>query len=209
MTRFIQRPLGGMVSALAFLALGLFVFIAKGMAAGDWTDLDHALIRASRGVATPILDVMMEILTRAGEVAALSAVVLISAGWAWWLRAVRGALAVLAAGLLTALLTTQLQALFARERPRFPTKVARIQNYGFPSGHAVAGVAVYGTLALVVARRKPRWRGGLAVAAPVLAFLIGFSRIYLGFHWPSDVVAGWALGAAVFFVSWAILGPPP
>jgi undecaprenyl-diphosphatase len=84
-------------------------------------------------------------------------------------------------------------------RPRPPVALAEVHpdQYAFPSGHAITAVVAYGTIAYLACRALPRWRSRVAVwtgAAAIMA-LVGMSRVYLGAHWPSDVVGGWALGA--------------
>jgi undecaprenyl-diphosphatase len=84
----------------------------------------------------------------------------------------------------------------------------------FPSGHALLSALVYLTLAALVARQLQRRRLRLHVicVAVVLTLLVGISRVYLGVHWPSDVLAGWAIGAAWALAWWGIaqaLRPPP
>jgi len=75
--------------------------------------------------------------------------------------------------------------------------VATLHSYSFPSGHAMAAVAIYGMTAVVVVRLCPRLARPAAVGIPVLALLIGVSRVYLGVHWPTDVLAGFAAGAFI------------
>ncbi|HZB35916.1 MAG TPA: phosphatase PAP2 family protein [Gaiellaceae bacterium] len=95
-------------------------------------------------------------------------------------------------------LTIGLKLGFARERPFFPDPLATEQTYSFPSGHASMSLAVYGTLGFIAARHLPRVRARIAVlaAAASLVLLIGFSRLYLGVHFLTDVVAGFSLGLA-------------
>jgi membrane protein DedA with SNARE-associated domain/membrane-associated phospholipid phosphatase len=83
------------------------------------------------------------------------------------------------------------------ERVRPETPYAGVDPYSFPSGHAALAIVVYGFLAFLVAHGKPGWQK-LAVAMPVagIAVLIGLSRLYLGAHWFSDVVASTGLGLA-------------
>lgn len=85
----------------------------------------------------------------------------------------------------------------------------KVTNASFPSGHAMISSAVYLTLALVLAEgiEADGWRcraGRVAVVAffSGLAVLIGMSRVYLGVHWPSDVLAGWCFGTAWALVVW-------
>jgi undecaprenyl-diphosphatase len=84
-----------------------------------------------------------------------------------------------------------------RPRPSVGPLVATASGYSFPSGHATQSMAVYVTLALVLsARRDTRTRAAAVAAAVIITLLVGVSRVYLGVHWTTDVIAGWALGAA-------------
>ncbi len=110
----------------------------------------------------------------------------------------------LATGLLLAavggggLLDWILKQIFMRPRPDFPNAFYHESGYSFPSGHAMISVLFYGCLAYILARLigKWKWRVALAMAGLALALLIGFSRLYLGVHYLTDVLAGWAAGAA-------------
>jgi undecaprenyl-diphosphatase len=87
---------------------------------------------------------------------------------------------------------------FRRERPFFEDPLATASSFSFPSGHALVSLAVYGSIALVIARHTSDRRIATAVVALALVWIlaIGFSRLYLGVHFLSDVVAGYAAGAA-------------
>ena len=100
---------------------------------------------------------------------------------------------------------------FARARPPLESMlIAQPYGYSFPSGHALAGVELYGVLAFLIFRELRRaWQKAVVVVVAVcLAMLIGVSRVYLGAHWPSDVFASWLLGGAWLallcgaYVSW-------
>jgi undecaprenyl-diphosphatase len=87
-----------------------------------------------------------------------------------------------------------------RPRPDFVhSPLARPQSYSFPSGHALESTALYVTIALVAARgwTRQRMRRWLAIGSLVLVFLIGSSRVYLGVHYATDVIGGWAAGLAI------------
>ena len=89
-----------------------------------------------------------------------------------------------------------LKDLIARPRPPIALAVYQPPLYSFPSGHATMAVAFYGFAAYFLARRqKPFIRYGLYLSAIVLALYVGFSRVYLGVHYPSDVLGGYVLGA--------------
>ncbi|MDP9330641.1 MAG: phosphatase PAP2 family protein [Actinomycetota bacterium] len=84
-----------------------------------------------------------------------------------------------------------------RERPPVPLQLIAVSGRSFPSGHATAAIAVWGAVAVVLSSRpKPRLKAVVWIAAGLIATLVGFSRLYLGVHWWTDVVGGMALGGA-------------
>jgi FMN phosphatase YigB (HAD superfamily)/membrane-associated phospholipid phosphatase len=93
------------------------------------------------------------------------------------------------------LLNLALKHLFARARPPAESAVLSVSGYAFPSGHAMSSAAF--ALALVVIAWPTRWRWPAAGIAATFALLMGLSRIYLGVHWLTDVLAGWIGGVAV------------
>ncbi len=109
---------------------------------------------------------------------------------------------VLLAVLCGVVFSSMLKLGFARPRPDLvPHSVAVFTN-SFPSGHAMMSAVVYLTLGFLVARTQhsAALKAYLLTLALFLTLLVGLSRIYLGVHWPSDVLAGWAVGAC-----WALL----
>ena len=98
-------------------------------------------------------------------------------------------------GLSTLVLQGGLKVAIGRERPELWAGPLQLDTFSMPSGHAVAAATLYLLIARGVSRLWParsRWCYGAAVG---LALYVGFGRIYLGVHWPSDVLVGWALGA--------------
>jgi undecaprenyl-diphosphatase len=100
----------------------------------------------------------------------------------------------------SAVLTTVLKSVFQRARPELFDSGYHASFYSFPSGHATVAVGLYGMLTLVLAYRlRGRARWAVAVSGILVVLLIGFSRLYLGVHYPSDVVAGY-LAALLWLV---------
>ena len=96
------------------------------------------------------------------------------------------------------LMNTTLKDVFQRARPELFDSGYTASFYSFPSGHATIAVGFYGTLTLLLAwRLKGLWRWAVAVTGIALTLLIGFSRLYLGVHYPTDVLAGY-LSAAIW-----------
>jgi undecaprenyl-diphosphatase len=104
------------------------------------------------------------------------------------------------------LLSTGLKLGFERPRPDLVPHATRVYTASFPSGHAMLSAITYLTLGALLTRVQKRRRirafiMGLAVA---LTLLVGISRVYLGVHWPSDVLAGWSVGAAWASLCWFV-----
>lgn len=92
------------------------------------------------------------------------------------------------------LLNVAIKQIFAAPRPDLLPHLDIVHTYSFPSGHAAGNLVIFGALAMLTARRSA-W-----VAASAVILLIGASRVWLGVHWPSDVLAGWVEG-----VGWLVL----
>lgn len=96
---------------------------------------------------------------------------------------------------------------FDRPRPDFLPHGQRVYTTSFPSAHSMNAAVVYLTLAAIVACSVERLaiRRYVMSAAVVVTILVGFSRVYLGVHWPTDVLAGWSAGAAWAVFCWLLM----
>ncbi len=144
--------------------------------------------------------------TALGGMAVLGLFALSGAGFLL-IRGKRLAALLLACGLLGGtLLSEGLKALFDRARPPLEIRAVETLNASFPSGHALQATVVFLTLGVMLARVMPRRRLKVYVmsVAVVLAALVGMTRVYLGAHWPSDVLAGWCVVAAWAVALWIV-----
>ncbi|HYD85123.1 MAG TPA: phosphatase PAP2 family protein, partial [Opitutus sp.] len=113
---------------------------------------------------------------------------------------------VLAASTGGLVLNNVLKAIFGRERPDETLHLVEIDSLSFPSGHAMLSATIYLTLAVLLTRLADRRRekSYLLGAALLLSFAVGLSRVYLGVHYPTDVIAGWAAGIAWAQICWFV-----
>ena len=183
--------------AVAVLCLFVFVWLGREMRAGDTLRFDQAIRNWVHQFASPGLTVLMKIFSMLG--AQILALVLVAAFVIFarlrWKRAALW-LAIAMAGAL--ILEASLKYAYHRIRPQ-AYFIPEPESYSFPSGHALTSFCFYGVLAgLVTDRIKSfSWRITVWSAATLLVIAIGLSRIYLGVHYPSDVLAGY-LAATVW-----------
>ena len=148
------------------------------------------------GRAQPALDTATWVGWALGVLRFCAPAVLLAIAWHLSRRERREALAWLAVGASAAVLPELVKAMVARPRPTLWVWLIPASGYSFPSGHAVAGAALYPLLGWLALRGRGRGRLGYGLGLAIGVF-VGLSRLYAGVHWPSDVLAGWALGAAL------------
>ncbi|MCF8506035.1 MAG: phosphatase PAP2 family protein [Caulobacter sp.] len=203
----------GLLAGLLGLAITVqaFLAIADEVAEGETRRIDLAILMSLRSGADPSVPLGPAWLTTAamdvtamGSVTVLGLAVLFVAGLFAALRRWREAVLLLAASLGGVALSQGLKALFGRDRPDAALHLVEAINASFPSGHAMLSAVVWLTLGALVARFASDRRVKLfaLAGAAVIALLVGLSRVYLGVHWPSDVLAGWSLGGAWALAWW-------
>ncbi|MBO9710465.1 MAG: phosphatase PAP2 family protein [Caulobacter sp.] len=224
MTRFVFRPdvprflaaarreLGA-VAALALVAGGLLAFlgIADEMAEGDTHGFDMAVLASLRAPGHPDqlvgpnwLHIAAVDVTALGSVAVLGLVVLFAVALMLCLKRWAEALTLLAGAVGGVEISQAVKHLFGRERPDLAYRAVEAANASFPSGHAMLSAVVFLTLGTLAARFATLKRVKILAitAGVVMSLLVGASRIYLGVHWTTDVLAGWSLGAVWAMVCW-------
>ncbi|GAA2364243.1 phosphatase PAP2 family protein [Streptomyces cuspidosporus] len=132
------------------------------------------------------------------------------AGWLLWRRETLLAMWVVATAALGTALQQGVKAAVGRERPHWRNPVDSAHYAAFPSGHALTATVAFGLLLWVMARRGARavWLRVVGLLAVVSVAGVGFTRVYLGVHWPTDVLAGWLLGAALVCAAMAAYPGP-
>ena len=210
-----RMPELGLLLSLLIFAGGLWLFfgIAEEMREGELARLDRQVLMAFRDPMDPArplgpawLEEAMRDLTALGSVAVLTTITLAAALYLVLARKARVALFLLVAIGGGVVIGFALKAGFARPRPDLVPHAVRVFTGSFPSGHSMMSAVTYLTLGALLARIEPSrslkvYLVGLAV---LISLVVGISRIYLGVHWPSDVIAGWALGAAWALLCWSL-----
>jgi undecaprenyl-diphosphatase len=207
-----QRELGA-TAALLVVALGAwgFLSIAEEVAEGETRALDLAVLRSLRVDGLPNeligpkwLHIAATDITALGSVAVLGLLILLAFAFLASLRRWGEAVMLLVGAGGGLMISQTLKRVFERERPDLAYRAVEAVNASFPSGHAMMSAVVFLTLGVLAARFADKRRVKvLAVGAAVLvSLLVGMSRVYLGVHWASDVLAGWSVGAAWAMICW-------
>jgi undecaprenyl-diphosphatase len=195
--------------AVALLLLA-FVEIVDEVGEGEVRWFDEGVLMALRtgDPADPIgprwLEATVVEITALGGFGVLALVTLIAIGYVLVQGKWGAALMLLVATLGGTAISEGLKIGFARPRPDLVAHAVDVTSMSFPSGHAMLSAVTYLTLGALLARThaKRRERAYILSAAVMLTLLIGASRVYLGVHWPTDVLAGWCLGAAWALLCW-------
>lgn len=196
----------GIIFCIACLGL-VFAEITDEVLEREADPIDRAILMWLRPSDPPgwLLELVRDI-TALGGMFVLTLWVAVTALFLAFSGRVRSCAFVVAAAGTGMLVSTGLKMIFNRERPDVIVHDLYVATASFPSGHAMLSAVVYLTLgALISELVRPVWQKLyiLGVAA-FLTGIVGFSRVYLGVHWPTDVLAGWAAGAAWAIGAWGL-----
>lgn len=197
-----------LVMELAIIGALVIAFLAIAHAVGNGTErFDHAILLGLRDtpsdpIGGPGVEAAVMHLSGLGSGAVTSLVTIIAVTFLCLAGRWRFAGLVLACAVGTLVVMMILKGIYDRPRPTIVTAIDPPGDESFPSGHSMISSALYPTLAVLVARALPtrRLRIFTVVVGVFLAGMIGISRLYLGVHYPTDVLAGWTVGC-----TWALV----
>ena len=212
----IRRADAGTFTALAALftlvAMSwLFLALADEVLEGETHRIDSAVLTALRDASDPRVPIgpawlllAARDITALGGHTVLTLFTLLATGYCLLLRDGSAARLILAAAAGGALLSSGLKWGLGRARPDIVPHLVEVSSLSFPSGHAMLSAAIYLSVGAVAAQVTPfhRTRLYLLGAALLVTGLVGLSRVYLGVHYPTDVLAGWAAGLAWAMLCW-------
>lgn len=203
-----------LAGALALITLAfVFIQLAAAVLRGHTQQLDERILRSLRqadNVAVPIGPAWLRAaaldITALGAPTVLGLAVVGVVGYMLLHRMFRTAAFVFLASAGGFLLNTILKQFFERPRPSIVPHLREVASLSFPSGHALTSAAVYLTLgALVMDMTRSRLGKIYCMSVAMLAtVLVGASRVYLGVHYPTDVLAGWLVGLSWALVCWIV-----
>jgi len=204
--RLVARHVPGFFAAVAAIftlgffvaaaAIAIFAALASAVTAGFTQRFDEAVLQWFQAHRTDTLNLIMLEITTLGTGVVLVVIVLIASVFLWVTKH-HWSVYVLLLGVLGAkLFNSLLKGTFARERPSIVEWATQVHSASFPSGHAMSSIVVYGSVAYLVSRLEPsrRLKRVTYALSATIVILIGISRMYLGVHYPSDVIAGFLAG---------------
>lgn len=199
---------------LGAAALFAFAKIANEVGQGGTRAFDEWLLLSLRTPGNPAVPIgpkrvqeLMRDITALGSTGVLTIMVLSVVGFLAMTRKARAAILVLVSVVGGTLLSQSMKFAFARPRPDLVPHGAEVYTASFPSGHSMMSAIVYLTLGALVARTQPDHgvKVYIMTIAVALTLMVGVSRVYLGVHWPTDVLAGWSLGGVWALLSWLVM----
>jgi undecaprenyl-diphosphatase len=202
--------------AVMLIAGGLYGFVALAgeIFEGDTHAFDSAILLAFRDPADPSdpigphwFEELVRDVTALGSFTILILLTLTVFGFLFLSKKRQAAWLMLGAIASGILMSQTLKWGFARPRPDLVPHGTMVFTNSFPSGHAMLSAVVYLTMGVLLARAQPRVRLKvyLVSVALLLTVVVGASRVYLGVHWPTDVLAGWAVGSAWALLCWLLM----
>lgn len=206
----------GFLALLCAIAAGVLVFVhlASEVKQGDTTNFDRRILLSMRNPVdlsprgSLAFQEAARDVTALGGVTILGLVTVIATGFLFLDGKSR--MALFAAGSVVGgtIASTLLKDLFQRPRPDIVPHVVYASSSSFPSGHSMMSAVTYLTLGALLARSQERKRlkAYFLLLAAFLTFAVGVTRVYLGVHWPTDVLAGWIAGAIWAMLCWLLAG---
>lgn len=198
---------------LGAAAVFLFAELAEEVVEGEARELDQWVLLALRSPGDPAdpfgpwwLETLFRDITSLGSTTVVTLITLAALGYLVIDGKRSMALLVLISVAGGAGLSSLMKLGFERPRPDLVAHLVDVHTMSFPSGHAMVSAVTYLTLGALIAQVQTRRRLSAYIlgVAIMLTLLIGLSRIYLGVHWPTDVIAGWAAGAAWAIACWTV-----
>ena len=192
----IRLTSGFIIASSLFIMLAtLFVKLAREVREQNTAEFDRQVLLWINSGSVSWLDGVMPVLTNLGGFIGVIAATAIAIGLLVLRRRYRLMTLVAISVGGAAVLNITLKAIFERQRPDLWVQLVHESGYSFPSGHAMASAALAFAV-IAITWRRPGWHTWMIALMAAYITFVGFSRMYLGVHYPSDIVAGWLVSGA-------------
>lgn len=204
--RFQFKPVRLLISILLLAGFTyLFIDLARGIDGESVYRFDMGIIHAVQGSINDLSTKLLVLLTSLGSVKGNMVLVILFSIWFIWKRNYLSTVFLIYVTLSGAFVNRYLKWTIGRERPSLNPLVVE-NGFSFPSGHSMSSFILYGALMIIATRMTKKWQIRIPVyfICVMMILLMGYSRIYLGVHYPSDVLAGYAAGGVWLIISAAV-----
>lgn len=181
-------------SGIIFFCVLPLVWLCREVWQRESWPLDINILLSIHHFANPVLDRLMLSITSLGDPEFVVIIITMSTGWLLWQRRLPEVKILILACVGALMLNQGMKSLFSRPRPTLWPSLLHETSFGFPSGHAIGSIVLYGLLSYFYAVYRPHHAKGIYLFSVILISLIGFSRLYLGVHYPTDIIAGYITG---------------
>jgi membrane-associated phospholipid phosphatase len=206
-----NRPVGRQtvgrlcIALAAFIAIAAaFTYIAREVTEGETLPRDAHLLLFINSFSNVFLDKIMIIITTLGDVSSVLTVTAAVLAVLYWKKRWQAFALLLFSMAGAAALNIILKLIFERQRPHLWDLLIHESTYSFPSGHAMLTTSL--VLVLVIIMWHTKWRWFVITLGALYVVAVGFSRMYLGVHYPTDVFAGWCIASTWVIVVASTLG---
>ncbi|MEH2392139.1 MAG: phosphatase PAP2 family protein [Nostoc sp.] len=191
-------PLIATISILGLASCLLILFVlaklAEEVLERDAFTFDTTFLLWLHQFANPNLDNLMLFITNLGNPSTVVIVADVTVLFLWWRRYQEEAKVFVLTCLGGVILNTALKLFFSKPRPELWHQLISETSFSFPSGHALGSMVLYGFIAYELATPYPQFAKVIYSLTVILIAAIGISRLYLGVHWPTDIIAGYGVG---------------
>ena len=199
--RYIHPHLAPLIATIGIVGLAICLLIlfvvgklAEEVLEGDTFAFDTTFLLWLHHFASPKLDNLMLFLTNLGNPMTVVIVAGITVLLLWWRSYREEAKVFVLACLGGLILNTGLKLFFSKPRPELWHRLISEKSFSFPSGHALGSMVLYGFVAYELATHYPHLSKVIYSLTVILIAAIGISRLYLGVHWPTDIISGYGVG---------------
>ena len=187
--------------AVSLVAIGLLGKITEDVVTREATPFDDAVSGWITSVQFPGVHAFVSIANALGSGPAIIGATIVAILWRWYRRDRDGVVILTSLAVVTQLLDALLKTAVHRIRPEPLHAYTKLYVASFPSGHAMNAIAMYGVIAILIAREQPRLRRLLFSIVVLISLAIGVARVYLRLHWPTDVLGGYCMGLLLLSIA--------